>query len=184
VTKKQRDLIIAAVSATAILSVGVFYGFDIFGLQSPYPGVGKPGSEHVHATFKVYVEGESLYFSSQNNPEYVKASEYIFLEDAPQIIHRFAKGATLGMFFEAMGLEFNSSCIKLDKPIMGFNSTVTRFSGKTEFCNEGDKVLKFYVNGKLNEEYEKYVINDGDKILPSYGIHTEKSIKSQLNTLG
>jgi hypothetical protein len=53
----------------------------------------------------------------------------------------------------------------------------------TNYCNEGDKTLKFFVNGVSNNAYDRYVLRDGDRILISYGSETEEQIQQQLNTL-
>ena len=46
-----------------------------------------------------------------------------------------------------------------------------------------NKKLKMYVNGKRNDEYAQYDIQDEDKILLSYGDETDKEIQNQLNAL-
>lgn len=173
---ENKRYLIIIVSAIVIVSVVLVVRFsdDIFSAPSPYPGVGKLGSEHVHAEFKVYIETHQINFNFDAHPEYKKASEYIFLENNDHIIHRFATGATLGMFFESLGMKFTSSCFILDKPLLN----------NTEYCNNGDHTLKFYVNEEPNYEYGKYVIMEGDRILISYGNQSEKAIKGQLNSVG
>ena len=39
------------------------------------------------------------------------------------------------------------------------------------------------MNGARNDMYDKYVLQDGDKILLSYGSESEEEIRGQLNTL-
>ena len=63
-------------------------------------------------------------------------------------------------------MEFNEECITLES--------------KEKFCNEGNKKLKFFVNGKESNEFENYVFNDLDKILISYGDENQEEIKNQL----
>lgn len=56
---------------------------------------------------------------------------------------------TLGYFFKVWGKIFNSSCI-------------------FDYCNGENGKLTMTVNGKLNYEFDKYVMHDGDKIILKY----------------
>lgn len=51
----------------------------------------------------------------------------------------------LGRFFKIWGKQFNSNCI-------------------IEFCNGPDGIVKLFVNGQENGEFENYPMKDGDKI--------------------
>ena len=50
----------------------------------------------------------------------------------------------------------------------------------TQYCNDGDRTLKLYVNGKRNALYGDYEFNDLDRILISYGSDNETVITAQL----
>jgi hypothetical protein len=52
----------------------------------------------------------------------------------------------LGNFFQGWGKTFNKTCI-------------------FQFCNGPEGSVKMFVNGKRNNNFEKYVIRDGDKIV-------------------
>ncbi|MBI2148293.1 hypothetical protein HYU23_01300 [Candidatus Woesearchaeota archaeon] len=80
-----------------------------------------------------------------------------------------AKGVPIRIFFESLGMKFNKNCFILD-------------DGE-KYCSNEFKTLKFYVNGKLNNEYEDYVFNDLDKILISYGNEDQSKIQSQISTI-
>ena len=54
---------------------------------------------------------------------------------------------------------------------------------KEKFCNDGNKKLKFSVNGKESNEFENYVFKKLDKILISYGNDSEEEIKNQLASI-
>ena len=56
---------------------------------------------------------------------------------------------TLGYFFEVWGKNFNSSCI-------------------FEYCSGENGKLTMTVNGKPNDEFDKYVMHDGDDIVLEY----------------
>ena len=56
---------------------------------------------------------------------------------------------TLGYFFKVWGKEFSSSCI-------------------FEYCNGENGKLAMTVNGEPNNEFENYVMKDGDQIVIKY----------------
>lgn len=61
-----------------------------------------------------------------------------------------AENMKLGFFFTIWGKKFNNGCI-------------------FEFCNSGDKKIKFTVNEKENADFENYFMRDGDKMVIEYG---------------
>ena len=63
-------------------------------------------------------------------------------------------------------MKFTATCFVLDEP----------YIEQTEFCNEGDKTLKFLVNSFSNEEYENYIIKNGDRFLITYGSQTDEVV--------
>ena len=166
---KKRFTIVIVIAVIVISSALVFrFSDDIFG--------NPPGSEHIHAHFKVFLDGQAVEFNPFKNPEFSNANELIFMENSDWVIHRFAKEATLKTFFESMGFQFNSTCFVLSEPHLKFD--------RTSYCIDDVNTMKFFVNGKPNEEFENYVIHEGDKILISYGNQTDKAIRDQLATLG
>lgn len=143
--------------------------------------IGVLGSQHIHADWKIYINGKELdenFFgplamdmSKMDNPI---TSSFIHLDKgapAPEktgdVLHMHATGVPLWIFFESVGMEFNKNCLKL--------------AGNQKFCNNGNKTLKFFLNGKPNSEYENYVFKDLDKILISYG--DEIDLTKQLNLI-
>ncbi len=144
--------------------------------------IGVLGSQHIHADWKIYINGKvldnaffepiSMDMSKQDNKI---TSSFIHMDKgapAPEktgdLIHMHATGVPLWIFFKSVGIEFNKDCLSLP-------------DGQ-EFCNDGKNTLKFYINGKPNEEYEKYVFNDSDNILIGYGNKNE-DVSSQLNSI-
>ncbi|MDI6720981.1 MAG: hypothetical protein QMD85_01230 [Candidatus Aenigmarchaeota archaeon] len=130
--------------------------------------IGILGSAHIHADFKIYVNEEPINFA---NPYYYMKSSFIHLDDdenkekAFSLLHMHATGVPLWIFFRSIGIDFSKNCISLPNE---------------KFCNNDQKTLKFYVNGKPNNEYENYVFKDGDKILISYG---SEDITQQMNSV-
>ena len=129
-------------------------------------------SQHIHADWKVYLNGKPLNFA--DNKYYMKSSfihsdDNQNKEDASSVLHMHATGIPLWVFFKSIGMNFDKNCITLEN--------------KEKLCNDGNKKLKFLVNGKENNEFENYVFNDLDKILISYGNDNEDEIKNQLNSI-
>ena len=181
--KNQRYLKVAIIGAIILISAifVVRFGSDIFE-PSPFPGVGKPGSDHQHARFIVFMEGDRVSFSPFLYPKYREASDYIMLEiEDGNTIHRFAEGATLKMFFDSFGMELSKECFKLDP-----EDTVNVHNDKVfraEYCNDGDKTLKFYLNDKPSDAFENYVLYEDDRILITFGDDTEEELDKQIKTL-
>ena len=131
------------------------------------PKIGPLGSIHTHQDFKVYIEGQEFDFSQR---QYQVREQYVHVEDGiGETIHVHATGVTTGVFFDSLGMKFTKECF-------------TMGSGK-EYCNEGDKTLKLYVNGKPNEELGDYLMGDKDRFLVSYGNETEEEIQEQLASI-
>src|SRR3989338_5239698 len=139
--------------------------------------MGVLGSQHIHADWKIYIDGKQLDFSAKAHMERMQnnlpVSSFIHVDSgAPMpektgdIIHMHATGIPLWVFFNSIGMDFNKDCITLEN--------------KEKFCNQENAKLKFYVNGKTNNEFENYVFNDLDKILISYGDESEEEAKNQL----
>src|SRR3989344_6877348 len=107
--------------------------------------IGILDSQHIHADWKVYINGIALDFSDKAHMERMRnnqpVSSFIHVDsDAPppektgDILHMHATGIPLWIFFESIGMDFNKDCIT--------------FENKEKFCNDGNKKLKFSVNGK------------------------------------
>ncbi|MBI2578864.1 MAG: hypothetical protein HYW26_04080 [Candidatus Aenigmarchaeota archaeon] len=143
--------------------------------------IGVLGSQHIHADWKIYINGKELddnFFDSiamnMSNENNGISSSFIHVdkgapspEKTGNVLHMHATGVPLWIFFKSVGMDFNKDCLSL--------------SDGQKFCNAGENTLKFYVNGKPNSEWEKYVFNDLDKILISYGEETDLS--QQLNSI-
>ena len=142
--------------------------------------IGILDSQHIHADWKVYINGIALDLSDKSHMERMRSnkpvSSFIHVDSgAPppektgDIIHMHATGVPLWIFFESVGMKFDSNCIALEN--------------KEKFCNDNSKKLKFFVNGKESSEYENYVFKDNDKILISYGKEYQEGIKQQLASI-
>lgn len=141
--------------------------------------IGVLDSAHIHADWKIYVNGKALDLSDKDHMGRMRnnlpVSSFIHVDSgspAPEktgdILHMHATGAPLWIFFESVGMKLDKNCLELE--------------GGKKYCNDNKNSLKFYVNGVKNEQYGQYVFNDLDKILLSYGAKGE-DIKAQLASI-
>ncbi len=165
ITKK---LILLVIIMAIVVMVGKVF------LDSPITTseIGVVGDIHYHADFALYVNGEHYNFAQEKymSTENKSLSNFAHFHDMKgNIIHQHASGITLGFFLETLGMRLNDSCLVLDDG--------------NSYCNEGNKELKMYVNGKHNDQFADYDIQDEDKILLSYGDQAEEDIKGQINSI-
>ena len=194
--ENRRYLIIAIIGAIAVISVVAVVRLnseDLF--VPPPPGVGEVGSDHADAKIGIYLINEHpldnvpikprwFDFDSIDYKKYEQNSnKYIFMDSTTKtFIHRVAEGATLGMYFEDLGMKFTDECFIL--PEGAEDSQAFKFF-QTEFCNDGDTIIKLYLrcknclNGTLVQDVESYFIQDGDALLIVYdeGNPTERHFK-------
>src|SRR3989338_8811613 len=104
-------------------------------------GIGTLRSAHNHADVKVYINSKAVDFSER---KYQLAARFIHFEEGiGDVIHIHATGLTLDHLFKSLGGDLINNCIVLE--------------GQS-YCNNGDKTLKFYVNGQKSSEFGNRVI--------------------------
>ncbi|MBI2130965.1 hypothetical protein HYU10_04310 [Candidatus Woesearchaeota archaeon] len=130
--------------------------------------IGILGSQHIHSDWKVYIEGKAMDFSDKSHMERMRSnmpvSSFIHVDSGAP-----AAGVPLWIFFKSVGMDFSKDCINMEN--------------KEKFCNDSNKKLKFFVNGKESNEFENYAFKDLDKIVVSYGDGSEEEIKNQLSSI-
>jgi hypothetical protein len=161
--KRRSQLISIAIIAGVVAGIG--YGVYSYAQNPPRTATfGALGSTHEHASFRLFINNEVIDFSQ---PKYQVKSQYVHFENGDgNTIHKHATGVDIGFLFETLGIKLTSDCIILDTGI--------------DYCNDGINTLKFFVNGVRNDMYNTYVLNDGDKILLSYGSETRELVDEQL----
>ena len=148
--------------------------------MDPNAKIGILGSQHIHADWKIYIDGKALDFSDKSHMERMRnnmpVSSFIHVDSgapAPEktgdVLHMHASGVPLWIFFKSIGMDFNKGCITLEN--------------KEKFCNDENREFKFFVYGKESNEFENYVFNNLDKILISYGDESEEEVKNQLASI-
>ncbi len=129
-------------------------------------GIGPLKSTHIHADVKIYISGQPIDFSQK---KYQLTTSYIHFEDGlGDVVHIHATGMRISHLLKSVGMNFKNNCLVVEG---------------TDYCDEKDKKLKFYVNGKLNTEFENYLIKDLDKMLISYGSENDGEIQKQLSSV-
>ena len=150
-------------------------GYLVYGaLTGEYSNVGAVGSTHIHADLSIYFGGEE--FTPLPSKYFVKISQ-VHVEHGPgagYVIHIHAIGVPLGMFFDSLGMKFSKDCFKID-------------TGEN-YCNLETRTLKMYVkhaNGdwEQNNQFEKYVFQELDKILITYGNDSPEQMSQQQNSV-
>lgn len=101
---------------------------------------------------------------------YHNLSPNVYIEsENPNIVIVTKIGTTWQGFFNTLPMKLTVDCITT-----GTEET---------FCTTGTKKLKFYLNGKLEENLLGIEIKNGDKALISYGNETEAQIRNQLELI-
>lgn len=181
--ENKQYVIIAIIAAVAIISTVVIVRFGYIGDLNPRPeGVGEIGSDHVHAKIGIQLNGKFVDMDPGIYPQYANANDYIFLDSVSKgVIHRMAKGATLGMLLDSIGWKLTDDCLVI--PENTYNVAGEKLN-QTEFCNDGDMKVKLYVRdrisnvGLLVEDPKNYVAQERDRLVLVYdNINTpERSI--------
>ena len=161
--------------ALGILSmIGVIVAFACFEFVTStnnVPGApemaGKLGSEHIHASMLVKIFGDKFDFST---PNYQVKTPWIHFENQDgDTVHRHSTGVELEFLFNSMNIAIDDKCFI--------------FPDGRQFCNNEDYSLKFYINQQLVDDIRKYVVQEDDRILITYGNDEQAEIDKQLAEL-
>ena len=161
--------------AVGILSaIGVIVAFACFEFitsTNNVPGApenaGKLGDEHIHASMLVKIFGDKFDFST---PNYQVTTPWIHFENSDgDTIHRHSTGVELEFMFNSMKIRLNEDCFV--------------FPDGRQFCTNEDYSLKFYVNEQLVDDIRKYVVQEDDRLLITYGNEGQEEIDKQLAEL-
>jgi len=140
-----------AVITIAILfgSVFLFSNQQSKETQVPEDQIVAQNGLHWHPTLSISIKGKQQEISKDIG---IGATHQpIHTHDVSGTLHMEMNGlitkeqTKLGNFFRIWGKEFNSSCI-FDK------------------CNGREGKVRFFVNGQENNQFENYLMKDGDKI--------------------
>ncbi len=131
----------------ALAGLGIWYASS--GPDAPQDDVVAKNGMHWHAKLAIFIDGKEQ--EIPNNIGIGITHNPMHTHDAAGEIHLEFSGLVkkddtqLGKFFEVWGKKFSSSCI-LDS------------------CAKDGKSVKMLVNGKQNDEFENYLMQDKDNI--------------------
>ena len=187
-SQQKRKSTLLAVGILGLIGLIVGYASFTFvttpvGAPGSPPGAGILGDEHEHASVLVRIFGDKFDFAV---PSYQIKNSWIHFEDSDgSTIHRHSSGVTLGFLFDTLNIVVGWESIGYNEP---FDSSKPVdpcfiFPDGRQFCNNEDYSLKFYINHELVKDIYNYVIEEGDRILITYGSETPEQIEEQLREL-
>ena len=174
-SKRSSQYRMRNLKALGILSmIGVIVSFACYEFVTStnnVPGApenaGKLGAEHVHASILVNIFGDKFDFST---PNYQVKTPWIHFENQDgDTIHRHSTGVELEFLFNSMKIATDENCFV--------------FPDGRQFCTNEDYSLKFYINQQLVEDIRKYIVQEDDRILITYGNEDQLAIDNQLAEL-
>ena len=168
-TQQKRKNTLLAVGILGLIGLIVGYAsftFVTMGTDTPGapPGAGKLGDEHEHASLLVRIFGDKFDFSATTYQ--IKSSWIHFEESDGTTVHRHASGITLGYLFDGLNIGVDSECYV--------------FPDGRQFCTNEDYSLKYFINHQKVPDIQNYVLEDGDRILITYGNETPEKIEEYL----
>jgi len=139
--------------------------------KAPKPSVTGTQAYHVHANLKVFVNGTAIDFAL---PKYQGVDgkdlneDIHFHDNKGDLIHIHKTGVSLGTFFTSLKMKLTKNALSDDVgTVYGVDSTHT---------------LRMFVNGKENAQLDRYVPQDLDRILITYG-SSDAAIQTQLSSI-
>ncbi|MEO6508334.1 MAG: hypothetical protein ABIO02_00110 [Patescibacteria group bacterium] len=119
----------------------------------------------MQASFVIFTNGTFRVFTA---PMYHNLSPDVYIAaDNPNIIKVKKVNITWNDFFKTLPFKLTSECL----------TTGT----KETFCTGTQGTLKFYLNGKRNNNALDQEIKMGDRLLVTYGNESDIAIKQQIN---
>ena len=186
--KVKRKNNLKAVGILALIAVIVGYaGYEFMNMDSSTPGgppnAGILGDEHEHASLLVRIFGDKFDFGA---PSYQIKNSWIHFEDSDgTTIHRHSSGVTLGYLFDGLNIVVGWESAGY-KDLFADNEQLDPcfiFPDGRQFCTNEDYSLEYYINHELVKSIYDYVIEEGDRILITYGSETPEQIEEQLREL-
>lgn len=160
------------IATAALLLLGAGFAFSFYGeeILQTLPQTSK--HVHVHSDFAFYIADSKVDLTAQkyqSSQESVKHPTMHFHDGVDNMIHRHAKGITLGEFMTSLGIELSDSCVKLD-------------TGE-QYCTNASDSLTLFVNGKEEAKIASYITQEEDRILLYYGDPASPKIHEFQNTV-
>jgi hypothetical protein len=144
------------------------------------PGqMGKFGSAHEHADFKVYINGVHYNFSQAKymTPDIGGGEQNCGANDTAlahlhdmdgDVVHKHATGVTWAYFFSTLNITMSENCIVFDDG--------------SSYCNYGSAKWRYVLNGKEYWSIAGLEIHDLDRALFTYNA-TDEQVKGQFDNV-
>ncbi|MCI0559981.1 MAG: hypothetical protein MN733_15940 [Nitrososphaera sp.] len=157
--RKYMMIIIPIIAAIAVASVAA-------AVLAP-KGFGALGSAHEHAVFEVRLDGNVIDFSQS---QYQVQSQFIHVENRDgTTLHRHSTDVPVGEFFRSVGMDIRDECFIHDNG--------------DQYCEAGDKQLRYFVNGTESSSIMDYILRENDRILINYGNDTQEELQAVFDRL-
>jgi hypothetical protein len=171
-TAQYRTRNLKAIGILSMIGVIVTFAcYEFVTSTNNIPGApenaGKLGDEHIHGSVLVKIFGDKFDFTTPNYQ--VKTSWIHFENQDGDTIHRHSTGVELEFLFNSMNIAIDDQCFV--------------FPDGRQFCTNNDYSLKFYVNQQKVDDISKYIIEEEDRILITYGNENQEDIDRQLAEL-
>ena len=111
---------------------------------------------HVHADFKVSLNGETLNFSQskyQSTGFNTLHPEVHLHDNNGNVIHHHGENINFSTFFDSLNISLSNNCFTIDE---------------NSYCTNETHELSFYINNNQVDTLANYVIDDLDQILILY----------------
>lgn len=139
-----------------------------YSISSKY---GELGSAHEHGALLIKLNGTTLDLAKQ---PYMVRSNYIHIGAYDgkldgTTLHKYSTKVPMSEFFESIKMDISNGCFITDTD--------------QRYCENDDYKLRFYVNGNEINDIMKYVMQDDDRILITYGKQNSTEIGEELKEL-
>ncbi len=137
---------------------------------------------HVHQSLDIRIHGQTVVIPSHIGVSAQGVTSFTHTHDADNKVHIHplfngqtpSQYLTLGNFFNTWQ---NHASIAGDNPNAIFNQ-----SQIMEHVADDQNTIRMYVNGELNDQYENYVLQDGNDIVIAYGIETYHDLSAAIGS--
>ena len=121
----------------------------------------------IRSSFAIFTNGTFRIFTASM---YHNLSQDVYIDASnPNIVQVKKSGTTWNGFFSTLPFKLTPECL----------TTGTNES----FCNGSTGALQFYINGVKYDNALEQEINDGDKLLVTFGTESEAQIKQQIDNI-
>lgn len=162
--RKNKNVRIIMIAVGIGIAVAIAAAVMAYSQARPY---GPAGSAHVHAGFAVILNGQAIDFSQAKYQVTTTNSRLIHMEGGDgTTLHRHATGVPVGEFLHSVRMNIADGCFITDEG--------------TQYCEQGDSKLRYFVNGEETDNIMDYVLEEEDRILITYGDLTDQQIQEQI----